>query len=301
MSAPISAIILAQNEAANIAAAVDSVVGWASPVYVVDSFSEDATPQIAASHGARVVRHRFEHWATQRNWALEHLPLSTGWVLFLDADERVPEPCRREIEQTVARVGHDVAGLRVRFDYRFLGRSIRRSFDSHAVVRIVRRARASWSAKGAREYCSVDGNVQDIRSLIVHDDNKGLSQWIEKQNRNAAREALAMLREDAADAPANDPPAERKVRAWLRRRVYRRMPLFIRPFAYFVYRYVFRRGFLEGRAGLVYAVLHGFWYHFLVDALYWELKRSARSTRTASRAIPAARKDRALHDALASG
>ena len=150
MKPSISVVIIAQNESANIAAAVRSVVPWAHAAWVVDSFSEDDTAEVAADAGATVVRHRFTHWADQRNWALDHLPLATPWVLFLDADEWVPSDCRREIDERLAVAGSEVAGLRVRFDYRFLGRSINRSFDSHAVVRVVRRERARWSASGAR-------------------------------------------------------------------------------------------------------------------------------------------------------
>ena len=269
----LSVIILTQNEQDNITMALDTVVPWAAATYVIDSFSTDRTVAIAKARGVRVFTHRFTHWAEQRNWALDNLPTSTDWVFFLDADERVPQETRQEIAATIASCGPEVAGLRVRFDYRFLGRSIRRSFDSHAVVRIVRHRRARWSAEGAREYCSTDGEVMDLGCPVVHEDQKGLSRWIEKQRCNAVREALEMIEAERDGRDASRSPPERRIRAWLRRHVYRRMPLFVRPFAYFLYRYIFRLAFLEGRAGFVYAVLHGFWYHFLVDAVYYEQRR----------------------------
>ncbi|MFH0965710.1 MAG: glycosyltransferase family 2 protein [Planctomycetota bacterium] len=293
MNPALSVVILTQNEEANVAAALRSVLPWAAATCVVDSYSVDRTADIARSLGAIVHEHRFEHWADQRNWALDNLPLSTPWVFFLDADEWVPEETRRSIDNLLADVPAGVAAVRVRFDYRFLGRSIPRSFDSHAVVRIIRLGRARWSAQGAREYCAADGAVLELAAPIVHEDRKGLAAWIEKQRRNALREALATL---AAERDACSPPPERKVRAWLRRNVYRRLPLFARPLAYFFYRYFLRLAFLEGLPGLVYTVLHGFWYHFLVDALCYERKLPPLSAPPVPPERVAAEKDRLLHD-----
>ena len=302
MGNDLSVVILTENEEVNIAAAVGSVAAWAESTYVVDSFSRDDTQTVAKAHGATVVEHRFRHWADQRNWALARLPIVTSWILFLDADEWIPESTRREIDERTAHAGPEVAGFRVRFDYRFLGRSIRRSFDSHAVVRIVRRGRAHWTADGAREYSSTDGGILDLAGRIVHEDRKGLVKWIEKQGSNAVREAEAMLASDRAGNGREGAPPERKVRAWLRRHVYRHLPLFVRPLAYFVYRYLFRLAFLEGRPGLVYCVLHGFWYHFLVDAMYYERKtKQHRQEVVKAKERIAAGEGRVPHNASASG
>src|SRR3954447_19907828 len=104
-TAPVSVIIPTFNEESNLAAALDSVKGWASEVFVVDSYSTDRTVDIAlerAADGVHVVQHRFENYSAQWNWSLAHLPISQPWVLKLDADERALPGFRDEITARLA-------------------------------------------------------------------------------------------------------------------------------------------------------------------------------------------------------
>src|ERR1700731_3626555 len=101
MSVPVSVLVPTLDEELNLAACLDSVA-WADEGFVVDSFSHDRTTQIACDHGAHVVQHTFESYSRQKNWALDPLPFRNEWVLIVDADERVPEALRREIESVLA-------------------------------------------------------------------------------------------------------------------------------------------------------------------------------------------------------
>src|SRR5579872_2784219 len=95
----ISVLIPTHNEEIHLNSCLASIAGWASEILIVDSFSTDRTHEIAKSFGACVVRHQFEGYALQKNWALDHLPISNEWVLVLDADERLTPELRAEITQ----------------------------------------------------------------------------------------------------------------------------------------------------------------------------------------------------------
>jgi glycosyltransferase involved in cell wall biosynthesis len=264
-------VVIAQNEAPNIRACLDSVSAWASEVFVVDAFSTDNTCALAEQGGAFVVQHAFENCAVQRNWALDNLPLSGDWILFLDADERATEGFRDEATNALATAATDVAAFNVFFDFVFLGRVLHYAYESPPVIRLIRSGHARWQGTGAREYCQVDGRVGSIHPPIRHEDDKGLSAWIAKQNRNASREARLLWEVRQSPASAAVRSSERRLRIWVRERLWQRLPLFFRPIFYFLYRYLVRGGFLDGRAGLVYTFLQGYWYNFLIDAKYLEL------------------------------
>jgi glycosyltransferase involved in cell wall biosynthesis len=268
----LTVVIIAQNEAPNIELCVRAVVDWAESVFVVDSFSTDATPELARAAGAEVIQHAFVDWASQRNWALEHLPLAMEWVLFLDADEQATEAFKQEVDEALARVESDVSAFYVYFDFVFLGRRLRHGYESPPVIRLIRRGKARWRGAGAREYCQVDGRIGSIKSRIWHEDHKGLSAWIEKQNRNATREAALLWQDDQAGEAAAQ-ASERQLRVWIRNRLWNQLPLFFRPLIYFFYRYTLRGGFLDGKAGLVYTFLQGFWLNFVVDAKLYEARQ----------------------------
>ena len=275
---PLTVIVIAQNEEANIRCCLRSVRGWASELYVIDSFSTDLTAQYAQEEGAVVVPHRFEDWAAQRNWALENLPPGIEWVFFVDADEQIRDDLKKEIEQVLVEATENNVAFAMRQAFIFLGRCLKHAQDGPPLIRLVRRGRARWFCLGAREYCRVDGHVIQLRERIWHEDHKGLSAWIEKQNRNATREAQLLWQRahDTATKAEEAKTSERHLRVWVRERVWQRLPLFFRPLLYFLYRYVVRGGFLDGQAGLVYTFLQGYWLSFLTDAKYYEILRQSK-------------------------
>lgn len=279
----VTVVIIAQNEEPNIAQCVQSVIGWADSVFVVDSFSVDETPELARAHGAEVVQHEFVDWASQRNWALENLPLDGEWVFFLDADESVTKPFKRSLEKTLRDASDDLCGVYVRFAFYFLGRELRHAYEAPPVMRIVRRGRARWMGEGAREYCRLKGRTIVIEERLVHRDRKGLHEWIKKQNRNATREArieLVAQREKEVPGEGSDAITERPFRTWLRQEVYPHLPQWLRPFVHFGYRYLLRGGLLDGYPGFVFCFLHAFWYPMLIDAKIYEAHNLERSLNT---------------------
>lgn len=286
--APVSVLVLTRNEQANIAACLESVQ-WAGEVFVVDSFSTDGTPAIAGRSGAKVYLHAFEGYATQRNWALDHLPFSNDWVLMLDADERVPSALAAEIARVVRAPANLHAGFYLRFRHIFLGRWLRHGgLHTTWVLRLFRRRLVRLEERPLNEHAILDGTAGYLREPFDHDDRKPLSEWVAKHNRYAGLEAEEFFKETLAGGYGSSirvrywgSQAERK--RWIKLKIWNRLPLLLRPFLFFFRNYFLQLGFLDGRAGLIYHVLWSFWYPFLISASILEARVRSQEPEAGSR------------------
>ncbi len=270
---PVSVVILSYNEEANIGLCLESLSGLTEEVFLVDSFSTDNTIEIAHRYTEKIYQNPWVDWATQRNWALDNLPLSHEWVFFLDADERVTPKFAQELRHCLSEVSPQVAGMNVHFRFFFLGRPLRFSYESPPVLRLVRRGRGRWQGAGAREYASLEGEVGEIKNKLDHWDLKGLASWLSKQTQNAMREVDLHFKRNSTNAASPTVVGktdERPFRRWLRDRVWERLPRFWRAFPYFFYRYILRGGLLDGKAGFAYCFLHGLWYPLIIDMILIE-------------------------------
>lgn len=276
----IAVIILTYNEEANIGQALDSVAGWASDIHILDSLSTDRTLEIASQYGCHIAQNRFENYAKQRNHALEHLPIRSEWVLFLDADEWLPDSLKQEITALIA-TNPQENGFYVNRRLIWMGRWIRHGYYPSWILRLFRRGKARCEDRAVNEHLIVEGEKGRLRNDFMHEDRKGVTDWIAKHNGYATREALEIFNTREApnyqeiDARLFGTQSER--RRWLRLKVWNRLPPLIRPFFYFFYRYVLQGGFLDGRAALVYHFLHALWYPMLIDVKYLEMKMQGRS------------------------
>jgi glycosyltransferase involved in cell wall biosynthesis len=272
----LSVIILTRDEEANLPAALSSLQGLSPEVFVVDSGSTDRTLAIARAAGCQVVEHRWETYATQMNLALDQLAITTPWVMRLDADERLTPELAQELADRLPALPDDVTGLLVKRRVYFWGRWIRHGgYYPTWLLRIWRHGRARCEQRWMDEHMIVDGGrTLRLGHDLIDENHKGLTFWTEKHNRYADREVkdLLALRDRTRTAgELDDQPGSRR---WLKENLYGRAPLFWRAFGYWFYRYVLRLGFLDGRPGLVFHFLQGFWYRFLVDAKLVELERT---------------------------
>jgi glycosyltransferase involved in cell wall biosynthesis len=287
--APVAAIVLTYNEERNLPACLASLSGWVDQLFVVDSGSTDRTVEIARQVGARVVQHAFEHYGAQRNWAIAHLPITAPWTLHVDADERVTPELRQSVTAALARDDGDVSGFLVSRRTMFMGRWMRHGGHYPAWhLRLMRTGAGRCEDRLYDQHFYVAGPVQKLQGDLIDTWTPDVATFTARHLRWAALEAAEH------EAPAS---ASGRIRGRLdtgnaieRRRWWRdwyaRLPLFVRPTAYFVYRYVVRLGFLDGRAGLVFHVLQGFWFRFLVDALILEQRlRRMRDTTESSETV----------------
>jgi len=276
---PVTAIVLAHNEERNLPACLESMTAWVEELFVVDSGSTDSTVAIARAWGARVVEHPFEHYGAQRNWALASLPITTPWVLNLDADERVTPELRAAIQEATTRSDGSIAGYLVARRTVFMGRWIRHG--GHYPVwhlRLFRRGRGRCEDRQYDQHFFVDGRVEKLRGDLIDVFTSDVTTFIRRHLRWAQLEAQEQSTGGEgriAGRLLGGSPIER--RRWFRE-VYGRLPLFVRPALYFVYRYIIRLGFLDGAEGLVFHLLQAFWYRFLVDAIMYERRLMDRNS-----------------------
>jgi glycosyltransferase involved in cell wall biosynthesis len=268
----VAVIIISENEELNIIHALASCRNWAREVFVVDSFSRDRTTALAESYGASVFQHQYIQFADQRNWAMANLPISAEWVLFLDADEKLTEGLREEIDDALARLDASVSAVRVSFEFYFLGRRLRWANRHPARVRLIRKGRVKWSGEGAREYAAYSGEAPLLKNRIIHDDRKGLMAWIARQATYADREADVLVAEEHRLRGSGECGLREEKNKRLRR-IWNGLPICVRPFLYFLYRYILRLGFLDGRAGFIYLFFQSLWMRMLIDARYLERKQ----------------------------
>lgn len=275
----LSVVILTHNEEHNIPKCLESIQGLADDVFVIDSGSTDRTMELCESLGAKVYTHPFSSHAEQFNWGLDNLPLTTDWIMRLDADEEVTPELAEALRRFLAESPEDVSGINVRRRVFFLGRWIRHGgYYPTWLLRVFRRGVGRSESSLMDEHIVVsEGRTIDIKADIVDRNNKDLTFWVNKHNRYASLETLEFLRSSAEKSDEIFDPTlkttQARVKRWLKHRLYYRLPLFLRPFLYFLFRYFLRLGFLDGREGLVFHFLQGFWYRFLVDAKLLEMRR----------------------------
>ncbi len=281
-SPQVSAVVLTYNEAPNVRACLESVKDLCD-VFVVDSGSDDATVAICREYTDRIHVHPYSNHASQWQWALDHLPLATDWVLALDADFVVTPELRAKLLSELVALPDTVAGIYVRHRYVFGGGPIRFGGTKQYWLRLIRRGRARPDASDLVDFrFVVDGDVAEWPEAVVeynrHDDD--ISVWLRKQDKFSLRLAVEEELRRSGNHRWQVRPRffgrtdERF--AWLRDR-WLAMPLFLRPAIYFVYRYVLAGGFLDGRAGFLYHALQGFWLRLLVDWKIEQLRRLALS------------------------
>src|SRR5215831_9191051 len=278
MDSLLSLVILTYNEELNLPACIESIQELPCEIVVVDSGSTDRTVKIAQDMGCQVVYHAFETQAQQLNWALDHLTFKGDWVLRMDADERLTPELAQELVTRLPTLPPEITGLYIKRRTYFMGRWIRYGgYYPTWILRVWRTGKARCEGQYLNEHMILlEGTAAQLNHDLIDWNLKGLGFWVEKHNHYAtrfARELTAL--QDGSSAHITSIKAtpfgtQEQRKRWLKQQVYARLPLFFRSFVYFVYRYVFLGGFLDGKEGLMFHFLQGFWYHFLVDAKVYE-------------------------------
>ena len=264
----LSVMILTHNEERNLPDCLSSLKGLDCEIFVVDSGSTDRTAEIARAAGAHVTTHEFENYARQRNWAQEHLPIRSDWVLHLDADERLTPELVGELRQVLETPPPGVDGFLLRKRTVFMGRWIRHGghYPSYH-LRLFRFGKGVCEDRLYDQHFVVQGKTTVLRHDYIDVVAADVATWTGRHVRWAQLEAQELLKGEAAGVRVVPDlwgtAVER--RRWLRERVFWRLPLFGRAFAYGGYRYFVRLGFLDGVEGLIFHFLQGCWYRFLVD------------------------------------
>jgi glycosyltransferase involved in cell wall biosynthesis len=279
---PLSVLVTTRNEEANVERCLRSVHGFADQVFVLDSESTDRTVEIAAAY-AEVHTLAYDHtriipWIFQ--WGLDNLPLRNDWVLILEADQAVTPALQREIAALLARPeGVREDGFYIHRRQIFRGKPLRfGGYGSKLLLKLFRRSHSELDPIEQDTRVYVRGPVGRLRAPLEEWNLKedSIQFYLHKHLRYAeafAQEELARRRRGLhwkVTPRLFGTPDERVL--WLKARYYR-MPLFVRPMLYFLYRYFFLLGILDGKTGFVFHFLQAFWFRLIVDIRLEELLR----------------------------
>lgn len=276
MMLDISAYIITYNEEIHIERAIKNAQKYAKEIFVLDSYSTDRTVDIAKSLGAKVYQHRFKYHADQLNWGLENLPFKTEWIWRQDADEYLTDELINELENTIPNTPSNVNAFTAPCLRKFLGKHIKHGIIPLILLRLFRRGHAKWEDKKMDEHIYInDGRIENLKNPFFDDNLNNLTWWTEKHNKYASKEAIDLLMTEFGlykQSIVNSGEHSTLIRK--KKLKYIKMPLFWRAFAFFILRYFFRFGFLDGKEGFLWHFLQGFWYRTLADAKVYEIKKS---------------------------
>ena len=275
---PVTVIVPVRNEAHNLPRCLESLKA-VGEVYVIDSGSTDDTEAIARSYGATVVQfHYAGGWPKKRQWAMDTLPLAFDWILLLDADEVLTPALYDEISRAIEDTNFD--GYYISLEMHFLGRQLRHSGASFWKLSLFRRGRGRYECRledqdknmadmEVHEHVAVTGATRRLHHPLVHHNVESLFRYIQKHNEYSNWEARVWL--DGGGGDEIQPSlwgTQAQRRRWLRR-YFLMIPG--SPALFFLYKYIFCAGFLDGVPGLIYCVFQGVQF-FHIKAKVYELR-----------------------------
>jgi glycosyltransferase involved in cell wall biosynthesis len=253
--APVSVALLTLNEEANLPRVL-GCLDWCDDLVAIDSGSTDRTLELLEGAGARIVHRKLDDWSTHGNFMLREVEYRHPWLYYIDADEWLPPETIEEIQGTAGEAGDDVAACRLRYKNFFRGRWLRHATPYPTwITRLMRPDRCRYEPRRVNAHPVCDGEVRDLRGHFHHFSfHRGLDHWFDKHNRYSADEALETLAALERPMPWGDLLAGDAMK---RRRALKllsqRLPM--RPTLKFLYLYLLRRGFLDGRPGYDYCRL----------------------------------------------
>ncbi len=281
---PITVIVAARNEARNLPRCLESLRN-VGEVYVIDSQSTDGTIEIAQAHGAHVVQFHYQGgWPKKRQWAMESLPLAYDWIFLVDADEALTPELEREIREAIQDPNFD--GYYVALRMFFLGRELRHSGASFFKLSLFRRGKGRFECRlKDQDQSMADMEVHEhivleadggsartarLRHPLLHHNVESLSHYIRKHDEYSNWEARVWLEgeENAKDLAPALFGTQAQRRRWLRKNLF---AIPGSPALFFLYKYVFALGFLDGIPGLIYCGMQGVQF-FHIKAKIYELK-----------------------------
>lgn len=274
----ISVIILTYNEEIHIARAIENVLTFTDRIFIVDSFSTDKTVEIAENLGAEIFQNKWENnYAKQFNWALDNLPITTEWILRLDADEYLTDELINEMNERLILLPTEVSGVAFKLGRVFMNREVCKRLNIR-LLRLFRNGRARCEQRLMDEHMEIqEGITIDFGNVFFDHNLNDISWWSTKHIGYAIREAVDLLNVEYRFSEENDNNGELSDQAKAKRAKkikYALSPLFLRSFLYFIYRYFYKLGILEGKEGFIWHFMQGWWYRTLVDVKVLEIKKA---------------------------
>jgi (heptosyl)LPS beta-1,4-glucosyltransferase len=241
----LTAIVLTYNEAEHIEECLKSLA-FADERIVFDSISTDKTVELARNAGARVIQHKFENYAAQRNAALDAAQ-NTDWVLFVDADERVSPELAEEIRQVL--ISRTAVGYRIpRHNYIFGKLTKGAGWFPDYQTRLLKVGKAVYE-NPVHEVVVLNGELGTLEKPFIHHNYKDLAHFLGKQRKYVRYDAQILFDEGIKPKPQN---------------------YILQPLRHFRWRFFELKGYSDGLHGLTLSALMA-WFEFRKYVILGEL------------------------------
>lgn len=286
----LTVVILTKNEEKNLRKCIESFRGVAKRFVIVDSFSTDRTEMLCKQLDSELktkgscldfYQHKWITYSDQLNWGLQNTNITTTWSMRMDADEELMSDLVNEIEDKLSDIDDSVNGIILRRRVYFMGRWIKHGGRyPELLLRIFRTGKASCEMKLMDEHMILsEGKTIEFKHDLIDNNQKNLEWWTAKHNWYSNREVLdhQMTLENAMTENLEhdgNSSSQAKMKRMVKNSGYYRLPKFFRAHLYFIYRYYFKLGFLDGPEGKIFHFLQAYWYRFLVDAKLYECEKN---------------------------
>lgn len=292
MSSPMSSlplpyfsfIILTFNEEVHLPRLLESIKGLHAPIFILDSGSTDATLSIAERYKATIKYNKFENHPKQWDFALNNCDIQTEWIIGLDADQIVTPELYKKLEScTENTVNKDVNGIYFNRKNYFRGRWIKHGgYFPKYLLKMFRKGYGHSDLNENMDHRFVIKGKTEVwkKGFLIEENTKenDISFWLDKHNKYSDLvaqeevERIQKLRSQHNTRKFSGNPDERI--AFLKN-IWWKLPLYWRPCIYFMYRFFFQFGFLDGKEGRIFHFLQGFWFRIIVDIKIEELLKKS--------------------------
>jgi len=265
----ICVIILTHNEELNIKKCLMSIEKLSDEIIIVDSFSTDNTEKICKSFdNLKFVKNQFVNQAKQFNWALSNLDIKSDWIMRLDADEEISEDLQRNIKENV-KIANNINGFYLNRKLIWCGKWIKYGgIYPHWISRIFKKGKAVYEER-TEEHLIIDGETSKIYGELIENNLKNKIEFFTTKHMVTAKGEVNEIYDHNYDYNISSSNIfdKNKIRRFFKLKLYNKLPSFIRPILYFCYRYFFKLGFLDGKAGFTFHFFQAFWYRMFIDML----------------------------------
>ena len=270
----LTVIILTYNESINILNSINSVLHWSDEIIILDSFSTDDTINKIDNLNIKIYKRKFDNYSNQRNFAINELDIKNNWILFLDADEYLTEELKNEITNELLNPKFDGYYFRRRFY--FMNKWIKwGGYYPTYILRLFKKEKGLFQRE-VNEHVILNGNPGYLEHDFCDNNKKSFHEWFLKHLNYAKKEAADLYLQNKLSPDISFWGSQADRKSWIRYKIWNKLPILIRPFIYFIYRYFFRLGILDGIRGFIFHFMHGLVYFLLMDIFYYEMKRNKK-------------------------
>ena len=288
MTLDVTTIILTFNEELHIRRCLENVCPFSKKVYVIDSPSTDHTADICREfENVEVVVHKYPgNQAAQFNWALDNVVIDTEWILRVDADEYLLPELVEELEQKLPNMPRDVTGIELKRRHIFMGKWMKHGIYPVIMMRMCRTGYGRYADRLMDEHMVINNG----RCIMLNNDFCdhsliNISDYCRKHLDYAQREAAVVLDEmyglssdnivkGMSDLRSDESLGKQAEDKHKSKSKYNELPLFWRSFAYFLFRYFIKGGFIDGKEGFIFAFIQGWWFRTMVDVKLLEARKA---------------------------